>query len=214
MTAPSRPCFLLALGRGAPCPCSCPRALGWWSPPTVRFFIFCKGSGGLTYAHAPRPPRAHANARAPLGGGQWLPPSPPSLLLEERGRSRLVATPFCPTPFPFFCVQGGAGLPMFMRSKLGWWPPLPLFFLSFSWKEGGGLGWLPHPPFCPLTTDPMVERAERQTFAPKVAGSSPTGALCERRGEKTLSGLLPLPPPPGPTVRPRSSPKTKEGRRW
>ena len=81
-------------------------------------------------------------------------------------------------------------MPTLMRSKLGWWPPLPLFSLSFSWKEGGGLGWLPHPPFCPLTTDPMVERAERQTFAPKVAGSSPTGTLCERRGEKTLSGLF------------------------
>ena len=36
----------------------------------------------------------------------------------------------------------------------------------------------------------MVERMERQTFAPKVAGSSPTGTHCERRGEKTLSGLL------------------------
>ena len=180
--------------------------------PNCPFFFFCKGRGGLTYAHAPRPPRAHANARAPLGGGQWLPPSPPSLLLEERGRSRLVATPFCPTPFPFFCVQGGAGLPMFMRSKLGWWPPLPLFSLSFSWKEGGGLGWLPHPPFCPLTTDPMVERAERQTFAPKVAGSSPTGTLCERRGEKTLSGLF-APVAPSPTVRHRSSTKKKEGRK-
>ena len=49
---------------------------------------------------------------------------------------------------------------------------------------------MPHHPLSPLTTDPMVERAERQTFAPKVAGSSPTGTLCERRGEKTLSGLF------------------------
>ena len=39
-------------------------------------------------------------------------------------------------------------------------------------------------------TDPMVERVERQTFAPKVAGSSPTGTLCDRRGEKTISGLF------------------------
>ena len=36
----------------------------------------------------------------------------------------------------------------------------------------------------------MAERVGRQTFAPKVAGSSPTGALCERRGEKSLSGLF------------------------
>ena len=39
-------------------------------------------------------------------------------------------------------------------------------------------------------TSPVVERGERQTFAPEVAGSSPTGTHCERRGEKTLSGLL------------------------
>ena len=36
----------------------------------------------------------------------------------------------------------------------------------------------------------MVEREERQTFAPKVAGSSPTGTHCDRRGEKTISGLF------------------------
>ena len=166
-----------------------------------------------------------------------------------------------PSVPPFFCVRGGAGLPMFMRSKfglvatppcplffsclkerewgvltipyahahgharccalpcllycpwahahapcpcpcpcaLGWWPPpsCPLFSFEgrgFFLEVGGGLGWLPHHPFSPLTTDPMVERAERQTFAPKVAGSSPTGTLCERRDEKTLSGLLPLSP--------------------
>ena len=69
---------------------------------------------------------------------------------------------------------------------------------------------MPHHPFSPLTTDPMVERAERQTFAPKVAGSSPTGTLCERRGEKTLSGLF-APVAPSPTVRHRSSTKKKEG---
>ena len=36
----------------------------------------------------------------------------------------------------------------------------------------------------------MVERVGRQTFAPKVAGSSPTGTHCDRRGEKTISGFL------------------------
>ena len=41
-----------------------------------------------------------------------------------------------------------------------------------------------------LSNDPMAERVGRQTFAPKVVGSSPTGALCERRGEKSLSGLI------------------------
>ena len=40
------------------------------------------------------------------------------------------------------------------------------------------------------STDPMVERVERQALAPKVVGSSPTGTRCERRGAKTLSGLL------------------------
>merc|ERR1712055_1235364 len=39
-------------------------------------------------------------------------------------------------------------------------------------------------------TDPMVEREERQAFAPKVVGSSPTGTHCDRRGEKTISGLF------------------------
>ena len=82
-----------------------------------------------------------------------------------------------------------------MPMRSGWWPPpsCPLFTFEgrgFFLEVGGGLGWLPHHPFSPLTTDPMVERAERQTFAPKVAGSSPTGTLCERRGEKTLSGLF------------------------
>ena len=45
----------------------------------------------------------------------------------------------------------------------------------------------------------MVERVERQTFAPKIAGSSPTGTLCERRGEKTLSGLFAF-STPNPTI--------------
>ena len=39
-------------------------------------------------------------------------------------------------------------------------------------------------------TSPVAERGERQTFAPKVAGSNPTGAHCERRGEKSLPGFF------------------------
>ena len=104
-----------------------------------------------------------------------------------------------------------------MPMRSGWWPPpsCPLFTFEgrgFFLEVGGGLGWLPHHPFSPLTTDPMVERAERQTFAPKVAGSSPTGTLCERRGEKTLSGLFTL-SPPNPTVSPRPSSEKEEDRR-
>ena len=168
------------------------------------FYFFAKGVEGLPMPMRPDPPVPMPMPVRPwvAASGYLLLPLP--FCLKSGGALGWWLLLSAPPHFLFSAYRAGRAYPC--SCALSWvgGHPLPLFSLSFSWKEGGGLGWLPHPPFCPLTTDPMVERAERQAFAPKVAGSSPTGALCERRGEKTLSGLFIL-SPPKPTVSPRSS---------
>ena len=162
--------FFALTGRGAPCPCSCPRALGWWSPPTV--FFLARSVGGLTHAHAPGSPMPMPMPVRPRVAARGYLPLPSSFLLEEGGRSRLVATPFCPPIFSFFCVRGGAGLPMFMRSKFGLvaTPPCPLFFPAL--RSGGGAGLLslmPMPTAMPVAAPcPACYTAPGPTLAPHV----------------------------------------------
>ncbi len=148
MATPSRPCFsFFLLWRGeARHAHAHAHALWVGGRPQLSVFFsffFARSVGGLPMPPGspmpmPMPVRPRVAARGYL-------PLPSSFLLEEGGRSRLVATPFCPPILSFFCVRGGAGLPMFMRSKFGLvaTPPCPLFFSCLK-ERGWGVLSIPY----------------------------------------------------------------------
>ena len=71
--------------------------------PFCPFFFCLKGEAAYHHPYAYAYAHAHAQSRALWVGGLSL------------------------LPF-FFCWKRGAGLPVPMRSKLGWWPPAPVYF--------------------------------------------------------------------------------------
>ena len=145
MATPSRPCFSFFCYGGArrAMPVLMPTRSGLVVAPNC-FSFLARSVGGLTHAHAPGSPMPMPMPVRPRVAARGYLPLPFSFLLEEGARSRLVATPFCPPIFSFFCVRGGAGLPMFMRSKFGLvaTPPCPLF--SCLKERGWGVLTIPY----------------------------------------------------------------------